>query len=83
MSEEVKKEAAPAAEPAVPAEGEAKKRSGKSIPAGIAFILFSDTLIALSRFLGRKKVGRWICPTYFACHILITASQIALQKFLG
>jgi uncharacterized membrane protein YhhN len=51
--------------------------------AGIAFILFSDTLIALSRFLGRKKVGRWICPTYFACHILIAASQIALRKFLG
>lgn len=51
--------------------------------AGIAFILFSDTLIALSRFLHKRKLGRWICPTYFVCHILITASQIVLSKFLG
>lgn len=51
--------------------------------AGIAFILFSDTLIALSRFLHRKGLGRWICPTYFVCHILIAASQIVLSKFLG
>ena len=46
--------------------------------AGIALILFSDTLIALSRFLGQKRWNRWICPTYFACHILVAASQILM-----
>ena len=49
--------------------------------AGIAFILFSDTLIALSRFLKKRKLGFWICPTYFLCHILIAASQIVLASF--
>ncbi|MBQ2632246.1 MAG: 30S ribosomal protein S11 [Kiritimatiellae bacterium] len=59
MSEEVKKEAAPeaapaapAAEAAAPAEGEAaaKKRSGKSIPAGIAFIrsTFNNTQVSIA-----------------------------------
>ena len=59
MSEEVKKEAAPAAAPAAPAaegaapaEGEAaaKKRSGKSIPAGIAFIrsTFNNTQVSIA-----------------------------------
>ena len=50
---------------------------------GIALILFSDTLIALSRFLKKKGVGRWICPTYFACHILIAASVMAEAGFFG
>ena len=49
--------------------------------AGIAMILFSDTLIALSRFLKIKKVCRAICPTYFACHILIAASVFAERGF--
>ena len=56
MSEEVKKEtapAAPAAETAAPvAEGEtvAKKRTGKSIPAGIAFIrsTFNNTQVSIA-----------------------------------
>lgn len=48
---------------------------------GIAFILFSDTLIALSRFLKKRKLGFWICPTYFLCHILIAGSQIVLSNF--
>jgi hypothetical protein len=50
---------------------------------GIAMILFSDTLIALSRFLKKKGLGRWICPTYFACHILIAASMMAEAGFFG
>lgn len=50
---------------------------------GIAMILFSDTLIALSRFLGKRKVGRYICPTYFACHILFAASVMAEAGFIG
>lgn len=49
--------------------------------AGIAMILFSDTLIALSRFLKIKKVGRAVCPTYFACHILVAASVFAERGF--
>ena len=59
MSEEVKKEAAPAAAPAapaaegaVPAEGEAvkAKKGGKSIPAGIAFIrsTFNNTQVSIA-----------------------------------
>jgi len=51
--------------------------------AGIAMIMFSDTLIALSRFLGTKGVGRYICPTYFACHILVAASVMAESGFFG
>ena len=59
MSEEEKKEAAPVAAPAAPAaegaepaEGEAvaKKRSGRSIPAGIAFIrsTFNNTQVSIA-----------------------------------
>ena len=56
MSEEVKKEeapvAAPAADAAAAAEGEAaaKKRPGKSIPAGIAFIrsTFNNTQVSIA-----------------------------------
>jgi len=44
--------------------------------AGIAMILFSDTLIALSDFMGRRKLGSIILPAYYACHILIAASMI-------
>ena len=49
--------------------------------AGIAMILFSDTLIALSRFLRKRQFGRAICPTYFACHILAAASVFAERGF--
>jgi len=55
MSEEIKKEEAPAAAPAAaPAEGEAAvekaKKSGKSIPAGIAFIrsTFNNTQVSIA-----------------------------------
>jgi small subunit ribosomal protein S11 len=59
MSEEVKKEEAPVAAPVaaegaaaeVPAEGDAaKKRTGKSIPAGIAFIrsTFNNTQVSIA-----------------------------------
>lgn len=51
--------------------------------AGITMIMFSDTLIALSRFLGTKGVGRYICPTYFACHVLIAASVMAREGLFG
>lgn len=43
---------------------------------GIASIMFSDTLISLSRFLGRKRLKKWILPTYYLCHILLTIAHI-------
>ena len=48
--------------------------------AGMAMIVLSDTLIAEADFAGRHKLERLILPTYFACHILVTASGI-LQSF--
>ena len=51
--------------------------------AGIGMIMFSDTLIAVSRFLGTKGVGKYICPTYFACHILVALSVLAETGFFG
>ncbi|MBP3293154.1 MAG: hypothetical protein J6N32_05325 [Clostridia bacterium] len=44
--------------------------------AGIFMILFSDCIIALSRFGGVKGIGKWIMPTYFACHILIAVASV-------
>ena len=49
--------------------------------AGICMILFSDCIIALCRFGGVKGIGKWIMPTYFACHILMAAA-CALEKIL-
>lgn len=43
---------------------------------GIAMILFSDCIIALSRFGHVKKIGALIMPTYFACHIFVSAACI-------
>ena len=54
MSEEIKNEAAPAAPaaetPAAEGEGAQKKKSGKSIPAGIAFIrsTFNNTQVSIA-----------------------------------
>ncbi len=47
---------------------------GVFFSAGIFMILFSDYIIALSRFGGVKGFGGWIMPTYFACHIFIAAA---------
>lgn len=46
---------------------------------GVAFIVFSDTIIALCQFTDNKRYGKIICPTYFACHIFIAASLISLH----
>ena len=43
---------------------------------GIAMLLFSDTMIAESDFVGNRKVSRLILPTYYLCHILITLSTL-------
>ena len=43
---------------------------------GIGLIVFSDTIIAISDFGGNRRFAHWIMPTYYACHLLITASAL-------
>jgi len=43
---------------------------------GIAMLLFSDTMIAESDFVGNRSTGRLILPTYYLCHILVTLSTL-------
>ena len=45
--------------------------------AGIAAIVFSDTMIAEAEFAGRHEAHKLILPTYYLCHILLAASAIA------
>lgn len=40
--------------------------------AGIALLVFSDTIIALKIFAGYREFGFLILPTYFASHIMVT-----------
>ncbi|MBQ3080060.1 MAG: hypothetical protein IJC48_08715 [Clostridia bacterium] len=47
--------------------------------AGIALILFSDSMIALKQFMNVTSVGALILPTYYACHIM-TALGVLLAK---
>ena len=44
--------------------------------AGIAAILFSDTMIAENIFVGVKRAGRLVHPTYYACHWLLALSAL-------
>lgn len=43
---------------------------------GIAMLLFSDTMIAESDFVGNPKTGWLILPTYYLCHILVALSAV-------
>lgn len=43
---------------------------------GIAMLLFSDTMIAESDFVGNRKVSPLILPTYYLCHILVVLSAM-------
>lgn len=43
---------------------------------GILFIVFSDICIGENGFAGREKAGRLILPTYYAAHMILTASVI-------
>lgn len=43
---------------------------------GIAMLLFSDTMIAETDFVGNAKTGRLIMPTYYLCHILVALSTL-------
>lgn len=43
---------------------------------GIAMLLFSDTMIAETDFVGNTKTGRLILPTYYLCHILAALSAL-------
>lgn len=44
--------------------------------AGIASILFSDTIIAFKEFSGYKELNFLIMPTYYLSHILMTLQLI-------
>ena len=46
---------------------------------GIALIVFSDTIIALSVFAGYGKLDFLILPTYFACHVMITFALMTVK----
>jgi len=46
--------------------------------AGIASILFSDTLIAFKEFVGFKDLSFLIMPTYFLSHLLITFALLLM-----
>ena len=43
---------------------------------GIFLVLFSDTIISITDFLGYKSLGFLILPTYYLAHIVITFSLI-------
>lgn len=43
---------------------------------GIAMLLFSDTMIAETDFVGNPKTGWLILPTYYLCHILVALSAL-------
>lgn len=43
---------------------------------GIGMILFSDTVISVSDFLGNRKWDGFILPTYYLCHILVCLSTV-------
>ena len=45
--------------------------------AGIALLVFSDTIIALRVFAGYKTLGFLILPTYFASHVMVTLALIS------
>jgi len=42
--------------------------------AGLALIVFSDTLISFSEFLRWRALDAWILPTYYLAHLTITSS---------
>lgn len=43
---------------------------------GIAMLVFSDTMIAETDFIGNLKTGWLIMPTYYLCHILVALSAL-------
>ena len=44
---------------------------------GIACIVFSDTMIAEADFVHHRWAHKYILPTYYLCHILLTASVLS------
>ncbi|MGB5227930.1 MAG: lysoplasmalogenase [Eudoraea sp.] len=50
---------------------------------GIFLIVFSDTIIALTEFLGFDKLDFMILPTYYLAHISITFSIIRRESLIG
>lgn len=50
---------------------------------GIFLIVFSDTIIALTEFLGYSKLDFMILPTYYLAHISITFALIRRENLEG
>lgn len=48
--------------------------------AGIGLIVFSDTLISFSEFLGWRELNAWILPTYYLAHLCITAAVLLARR---
>lgn len=44
--------------------------------AGIAAIVFSDTMISENIFVGMHQAAKLVHPTYYACHWLIVLSML-------
>ena len=44
--------------------------------AGIAAIVFSDTMIGENEFVGTQAAGRLVLPTYYLCHALLALSAL-------
>lgn len=44
--------------------------------AGVAAILFSDTMIGENEFVGTRAAGRLVLPTYYLCHALLALSAL-------
>lgn len=47
----------------------------------IVLIAISDIFISENDFVHVKGVGKWICPLYYACHIVMTASVLSRALF--
>ena len=43
---------------------------------GIALILFSDLMIAESKFMRRASAEKLVLPTYYACHVCLAVSAL-------
>ena len=48
--------------------------------AGIALIVFSDTLISFKEFLRYRRFDFLILPTYYLAHLCVTWAAIAMPR---
>lgn len=50
--------------------------SALAFTTGIFMIVFSDTLIGFDKYLKIGWAGKWVLPTYYACHVLIALALV-------